>query len=219
VCAPLHFILLRDAPAPIPLTHGESKPASRHLLSAPFLLIGVFTVGMLAVTAALPPHMITILRGSGLPERWVIAIPAAVGAVQVFGRMLLFFFEHRFDVHAANRYIPLLIPIGLAALILGLAGHPWAAVVFVALFGMGNGMMTIVKGTAIAQYVSRENIASLNGALGPPSAVARAITPWLLGALWTAESGYARGLWLLLAISVTASLALMLAQRVSLARR
>ena len=76
---------------------------------------------MMGVTAALPPHMISLLRGNGLSEAWVIAIPASIGLIQVLGRLLLYFFEHRFDLHLANRLIPWLIPLGMAAL---LAGRP-----------------------------------------------------------------------------------------------
>ena len=170
----------------------------------------------MGVTAALPPHMISLLRGNGLAEAWVIAIPASIGLVQVLGRLLLYFFEHHFDLHLANRLIPTLIPLGIAALLAG-AGHPWAALLFVLLYGLGNGMMTIVKGTAIAQYVSRDHVASLNGALGLPSALARAVAPFLLGLLWSPEAGYVWGLWLLLAMSVAAVLALYLAQRKALA--
>jgi len=145
----------------------------------------------------------------------VIAIPASIGALQVLGRLLLFFFEHHFDLHLANRLIPTLIPLGLMALLAG-AGHPWAALLFVLFYGMGNGMLTIVKGTAIAQYVNREHVASLNGALGVPIAIARAVAPLLLGVLWSREAGYAWGLWLLLALSVIAVAALVLAQRKAL---
>ena len=42
----------------------------------------------------------------------------------------------------------------------------WAVLLFVLLYGMGNGMLTIVKGTAIAQYVNRDHVAALNGVLG-----------------------------------------------------
>jgi hypothetical protein len=111
--------------------------------------------------------------------------------------------------------IPMLIPMGIAALLAG-AGHAWAALLFVLLYGLGNGMLTIVKGTAIAQYVNREHVASLNGALGLPTALARALSPFLLGLLWTPAAGYSRGLWLLLAMGVAAVLALFAAQRKSL---
>jgi MFS family permease len=216
VCLPIHAIQLRGAPPPASRVPGKtSTSTSAYLRSAPFLLIGVFVFGMMGVTAALPPHMISLLRGNGLPEAWVIAIPAAIGALQVLGRLLLFFFEHHFDLHLANRLIPVLIPLGLAALLAG-AGQPAAALLFVLLYGLGNGMLTIVKGTAIAQYVNREHVASLNGALGVPTAVARAVSPALLGLLWNPEVGYTWGLWLLLAMSVAAALALLLAQRKAL---
>ena len=216
VCAPLHALTLRNAPAAaVGIEAGASSP-TEHLRSAPFLLIGVFVVLMMAVTAALPAHMISLLRENGLAEAWVIAIPASIGVVQVLGRLLLFFFEHHFNLHVANRLIPCLIPLGLTALLAG-AGHPQAALLFVLLYGLGNGMLTIVKGTAIAQYVSRQHVASLNGALGLPMALARAVAPWMLGVLWTREAGYRDGLWLLLAASCVAVLALLLAQRRALA--
>jgi predicted MFS family arabinose efflux permease len=216
VCAPLHFVQLRGAPGPVVHAHTVRPPAE-HMRSAPYILIGVFTVAMMAVTAALPPHTISLLRGAGLDERWAVAIPASVGAIQVLGRLLLFFFESRFDVHAANRTIPMLIPVGLVFLLFA-AGYVWGAVLFILFFGLGNGMMTIVKGTAIAQYVSRDNIGALNGALGPPTAVARAITPWLLGVLWSAQAGYSVGLSVLLGVSVLGASALVLAQRIALRR-
>jgi MFS family permease len=216
VCAPLHALTLRDAPKAVARSSSASTSPSAHLRSAPFLLIGVFVVAMMGVTAALPAHMISLLRENGLAEAWVIAIPASIGVVQVFGRLLLFFFEHHFNLHLANRLIPCLVPLGLTALLAG-AGHPQAALLFVLLYGLGNGMMTIVKGTAIAQYVSREHVASLNGALGVPTAIARAVAPWLLGVLWTREAGYRYGLVLLLVASCAAVLALFMAQRRALA--
>lgn len=218
VCVPLHALVLRNAPPPRAMQASGDRAISPtvHLRSAPFVLIGVFVVGMMGVTAALPAHMISMLRESGLSQAWVIAIPASIGAIQVLGRLLLYFFEHHFDLHLANRLIPCLIPLGLGAL-LAAGGHPGGALVFVLLFGLGNGMLTIVKGTAIAQYVSRDHVASLNGALGVPTAVARALAPLLMGLLWTHEAGYSHGLWLLLAMSVLAVLALLLAQRKALA--
>lgn len=212
VCLPIHGISLRNASKAAASATGATASPRAHLRSPPFLLIGLFVVLMMAVTAALPAHMISLLRENGLAEAWVIAIPASIGVVQVAGRLLLYFFEHHFNLHLANRLMPCLIPLGLTALLAG-AGHPQAALLFVLLYGLGNGMLTIVKGTAIAQYVSREHVASLNGALGVPTALARALSPWLIGILWSPQAGYRHGLWLLLAVSCVAVLALLLAQR------
>ena len=202
VCAPLHFRVLTHAPRGTRTHETEAVQAARsgalsgHLMSAPFWLLGVFVVLMMAVTAALPTHMVTLLRESGMTEAWAIAIPASIGVIQVMGRLLLYFFEHHFNVHTANRLIPVLVPLGLAALLLangpGMGSSGMTLVflcLFVLLWGMGNGMLTIVKGTAMAQYVSRDHVASLNGALGLPLALARAAAPIGLGLLWSHRSG------------------------------
>lgn len=221
LCAPIHALVLRGAgQARARQTKAtaqsavESGSLSQHLRSAPFLLIGVFVALMTGVTAALPPHMISLLREAHLPEVWVIAVPASIGVIQVLGRLVLYFFEHRFDLHVANRVIPWLIPLGLGFLLLG-TGHPALALTFVALFGLGNGMITIVKGTAIALYVNRHHAASLNGALGLPTAIARALAPLALGLLWSVDAGYSIGIALMVLIAVLATLSLMLAQRLS----
>jgi MFS family permease len=212
VCFPIHWRVLRDAPRPAPVAATGSASPAALLRGAPFLLVGVFVVGMMGITAAIPPHLVSLLRESGLAEAWVLAIPASIGAVQVLGRVLLYVFEGRVDLHLVNRVVPLLIPLALAALMAG-AASPWAGLLFVLLYGLGNGMLTIVKGTAIPQYVSREHVASLTGALGVPTALARALAPMLLGVLWSHEAGYRGGLALLLAVGVLAALALVGAQR------
>lgn len=229
LCLPLHATLLRNAPRPTRFAalssgsedgpaHRAEKPGLGTLMRSPaFLLLALFTVALMAVTTALPAHMISLLRESGLPESWVIAIPASIGAIQVLGRLLLYFAEHRMDVHRANALIPCLVPLGLAALLLG-GTHVAGALLFVTLYGLGNGMLTIVKGTAMAQYVSRDHVASLNGALGLPQAAARALAPLALGLLWSPSVGYRWGLWLLLALCVAGVLALWQAQWISLRR-
>ncbi|HEY8904679.1 MAG TPA: MFS transporter, partial [Rhodoferax sp.] len=191
VCAPLHFVVLWGAPQaelpPVASTAraADSTPGAHQLMrSKPFLLIGVFVTLMMLVTVAIPAHLINLLRENGLAETWVIAMPAAIGVMQVFGRLLLYFFEHRIELHTVNRLVPLLIPTGVLVLLLapGLASWQVAAVgAFVLLYGVGNGMLTIVKGTAIAHYVSQRHVATLSGALGLPLALARAAAPWLLG--------------------------------------
>jgi MFS family permease len=222
VCAPIHARMLRHAPTAHhhELAHAATprQPMLQHLLSVPFLLIGVFIVLLMAVTAALPAHLVSLLREQQLAPAWVIAMPASIGVLQVLGRVLLYFVERHFDLHLANRLIPGLIPLGLLALLVApLFGSARIGVVtlFVVLYGVGNGMLTIVKGTAIAQYVNHEHVAALNGALGLPTALARAASPLLMGLLWSPQAGYRHGLGLLLGLSLLGIAALVLAQRLT----
>ncbi len=223
LCAPLHGMILRGAPRqpllPPGSPHGEEDPGLHHHLRQPtFWLIGVFVVLLLGVTAALPAHMIALLRETGLSERWVIIAPAVIGAMQVVGRMTLYVLEKKLNPHVTNRWMPCLIPLGLLFLMLG-AGQVWAAMCFVVLYGVGNGLLTIVKGTAMAQYVSQAHTASLNGALGLPLALARAGAPFLLGLLWSPEGGYALGLWLMWGTCLVGIAALWAAQARALGKR
>lgn len=200
------------------LTRKQRTRYTQALRSPAFALVGVFQVLMMGVTVAIAAHLVNLLLESGMHPAWAIALPAAMGVVQVVGRSLLFLFEHKANVHHVNRAIPALLPLGLLALLAALVwfnGNPYVAFVFVTLYGLGNGMLTIVKGTAVAQYVSQEHAASLNGALGVPTALGRATAPWMLGALWTPASGYTWGLWALLAASLVAMVALVAAQRLS----
>ena len=208
ICLPLHAWFLKgahqklssaNAPA---LTHHDSNEVNNpaigvHLKRAPFWLLAGFMLMTAVVSSALPAHMVSLLEEAHLSPAWVIAIPASIGVIQVLGRFLLFIFEKHLDVHAANKWIPCLVPLGLMFLVAG-GLAPWAALLFVIFYGLGNGLNTIVKGTAMAQYVSREHVGQLNGLLGLPLAMGRAVAPWALGLMWTTEDGYAIGLrWLL----------------------
>ncbi len=220
VCVPIHLLMLRGAPRPAapassgpdPVAAHEAAVRGRLMRSPPYLLVTFFVVVMMGVVAALPAHMVSLLREAGLPPAWVVAVPASIGVIQVVGRFLLFVMERGGDAHRANGLIPLLIPLGLAAL-LASQGRIALALLFVVLFGLGNGMVTIVKGTAVAQYVSASHVGALNGAMGVPIALARACAPWLMGLLWSPESGYTTGLWWLVATSLAATMALWAAQR------
>jgi MFS family permease len=214
VCVPVHWLLLQHAPqrAVLASSHTDHHTLMHFVRHPQFWQLAIFVVLLMGVTSALPAHMVSLLREVGMTESWAIAVPASIGVLQVMGRLGLYLFEHRVDVHVVNRWVPMLVPLGFLALLIG-AGHIGWSVLFVVLYGLGNGMLTIVKGTAMAQSVSREHMGSLNGLLGLPMALARAAAPWLMGLLWSAEAGYTVGLWVMLSASVVGVASLWLAQR------
>jgi hypothetical protein len=221
LCLPLHFWLLRGAPRPAPAMPAPDSAAasqreyaslSAHLHGPVFWRLGVFIVLLMAVAAAVPPHLVTLLRESGLPAAWAVALPSSIGVLQVVGRLSLYASERWLDVHAANRWTPVLIPLALAVLLAG-SGHGWAALLFALLYGVGNGLLTIVRGTVMTQYVSAAHVGALNGALGLPLALGRAAAPLAVGLLWTPAHGYTPGLALLLALALLGVAMLWSAQR------
>ncbi len=214
---PIHLYWLRGEAAAPSRTDAGGTSLAHHVRGLPFWGLAAFFVLFSGVTAAVAAHLVPILREARLPEFWVIAIPASIGLLQVAGRLVLFVTERHIDVHRANRWIPTLLPVALAVLALGVHSVP-LAVLYALCYGMANGMITIVKATAMAQYVSRECAASLNGLLGLPSSLARAVAPSLVASLWLVGGSYRLGLVTLTGLSALAVLAFWVAQRHALAR-
>ena len=228
VCAPLHAWWLRPssshshspAGAAVLVDHTshhaqhEHRTWSAHLKQPAFWWLSVFVVLMMGTTAALPPHLVSLLREAGMSEAWAIAMPASIGVFQVVGRLALYATEHRLPVHQGNLWLPALIPLGFAVLLWGY-GQVWWSLLFVLLFGVGNGLLTIVRATAMTEYLSRLHTGSLNGLLGFPTALARALAPWVLGLLWSSQSGYTWGLVCMCALGLVAVVCMWMAQKSS----
>ena len=230
VCAPLHAWWLRPssshshspagAGAAVLVDHTsrqaqhEHRTWSAHLKQPAFWWLSVFVVLMMGTTAALPPHLVSLLREAGMSEAWAIAMPASIGVFQVVGRLALYATEHRLPVHQGNLWLPALIPLGFAVLLWGY-GQVWWSLLFVLVFGVGNGLLTIVRATAMTEYVSRLHTGSLNGLLGFPTALARALAPWVLGLLWSSQSGYTWGLVCMCALGLVAVVCMWMAQKSS----
>ena len=225
ICLPLHLYFLRHEPqtAPRPPGTPTASPAFGSLVRSPvFVAIAAFSTLGMAVTAAVPAHLVPLLQEQALPPTWVVMVPAAIGVLQVCGRLMLYRLEGQFDLHRVNLLIVLLMPVSLAVLVLLMWAAPASgtagpsvlalALLFAALFGLANGMLTIVKGTAIAQYVDRTHVASLNGALGLPQAIGRAVTPALVGTLWGVSHNYGWGVAALLLGSILSCAAFARAQ-------
>ena len=213
ICLPIHAYWLRgERPAEAHHDSASKQRLVEYTHHFPFWGLATFFVLFSGITTAMGAHLIPALRERNLPEAWVIAIPASIGALQVAGRLLLFFTEKHVDIHRANRWIPVLLPAALFVLALGLQS-PWVAIFYALLYGMANGMITIVKATAMATYVSRERAASLNGLLGFPTAISRAVAPSMLAALWVASGNYTLGVSVLCALGALAVIAFWLAQR------
>src|SRR3546814_17550506 len=65
----------------------------------------------------------------------------------------------------------------------------FAIAAIAACYGAANGMLTIVRGLAVPEMVSREAYGAINGALVAPMNVMQAIAPLLAAWIWSATGG------------------------------
>jgi MFS family permease len=153
--------------APAPQTLTGSRRNRAFLLLATVLTLGAVTASMIGV------HLLTLLQARGLDLAAAVALGALVGPSQVGARVV----EMAFGRH----YHPIWTMVASVALVAGgvillVAGFPILAVAL-ALYGAGNGVGSIAKGTLPLALFGHFGYASLMGRLAMPSLLAQALSP------------------------------------------
>lgn len=208
-CLVVHYAMVPRGDIAGPHLGKPAQPALALIRSPVFLWLSLAFVLQTLVLGAVAGHVIDLLVASGAPTAWAITAASSIGVLQVAGRVVLMMTEARWGAAHTARWVIWLLPASLLAL--AAAGFSVAFMfIFAALYGTGNGMMTIVKGTAAADMLSREHVATLNGALAVPMAFARAAGPVVLAWAWDVSGHHG--------ISVAVMMALALAGAVALGR-
>lgn len=175
---PLNRLLVPPAPPPdraaTPIAEGP--PPQR--LAMP-LLAFVFAATWF-VTGAMAAHLPALLQQAGATPALAIAAAALVGPAQVAARVAEFGLLRRSHPLVSARLATLGHPIGVAAL--AVFGAP-AAMAFTLLHGLGNGIMTIAKGTLPLAVFGPAGYGARQGWLSAPARLAQAAAPLLFGLL------------------------------------
>jgi sugar phosphate permease len=133
-------------------------------------------------------------------------LAALVGVAQTTSRFLLLGSVRGDHDHWLAGIVPLSLACFLAL------GGAYSALAFVVLYGAGNGIITVLRGVAVVERVSVEDVGAINGLISFASSVGRATGPWLLGTLWSPLFGYASGAIVLMIVGFVAAFALALAR-------
>ena len=209
---PLNALLPRPAAALVPEADASAAtaPAGDHASASrrvAWLLATVFATAWF-VTTAMAAHLPRMLQMGGASLAAAVAVGALVGPSQVAGRLLEFgAFRHLHPLVSA-RLAALMPPVGAA--LLAVLGAP-AAIAFALLHGVGNGILTIAKGTLPLVLLGPAGYGERQGLLMIPARLAQASAPWLFGVCLDRWGSGA--LWLSVALGMTAFAALMLLRR------
>ena len=178
VCLPLHFTglpALAPSPASSPL---PPKPSIVSLYRQPqlVLLAASFTANAI-VFSVVSVHLLPLLTAKGLSLQQAAWLAATAGPMQVLGRIVEFTFGDRWRVvQTGTVAMALLLPA-----LLGLAlTDSWLPIaVSLGLYGISNGVMTIVKSLSTVELFGRENYGHVNGAIAAPALMTRSLGPLL----------------------------------------
>lgn len=198
LCVPLHAGVLPGA-APrstAPAASAAVTPAHTGqdlrsaLRDARFYLLGLAFTANALVLSAMAVHLMPMLVEKGLTPLQAAAVGAMVGPMQVLGRFVELTWAYRFKPLAVGVVAMALLP---ASLLLFHALGPWPVLFgfFALLYGAGNGIGTIVRGTIPAEIFGRAHYGAVAGAVAAPVLVAKASGPLVAALLWAASGSYA----------------------------
>ena len=208
VVVPLHWWVLRGAAIEhVPPAADQAADASLHLaLRTPtfWLLSLSFTLFAFA-TAAMWAHVMPIFAAKGLDEEQATAVLIWIGPAQVLGRLAFAGSGARWSLRALG--IAVLVAMPLALLILALAQRHGLLLLFALIFGLSNGLVTIVRGALVPLYFGRRHVGRIGGAMAGIGLLARAAAPLLVAWALLAAGGYAQVLLGLAALGLAAVLA------------
>jgi MFS family permease len=187
LCAPLHAMLaVRARPDVVRLaqaSHTGKNFTLRESVRHPiFWWLAVAFATNSFVFSALSVHLLPLLNRLGHSMETVVIFAALIGPMQVAARSGERLYAQRSRPQSVGLVTFATLPFALVVLFL-LGERQWAAAVFCLVYGMGNGILTIVRGTVPQAIFGRENYGAISGALSGPSLLLKALGPVAVASL------------------------------------
>lgn len=201
LCFPIHWRLPEFSAVAEAHAHRDTHKAGLAAVLRErrfYLLTSAVTLNAL-VFSAMSLHMMSILQSKGISPAHAALIGAMVGPMQVLGRILETTFGRKTSSYKVGVIAMWLLPL---ALILLFTPTHWFAmyVLFAAMYGIGNGVMTIVRGTLPAELYGRDSYGAVSGAMAAPVMIAIAAGPFVASLVYSATGGYTGTLLALIAV-------------------
>ena len=154
--------------------------------------------------SAMSFHLIPLLDERGVAIGVVMAIIALIGPMQVVGRVLLMAAQRHITAIQLGALIYFAFPIAMAMLALGIS-DVYGLILFAIIYGVANGLITILRGMAVPEFIGPEGYGVVSGALTMPTNIMRAAGPLLAALAWSQFGNYTPVLWGLAAIMLVAA--------------
>lgn len=183
-------------------TATNLTPVNRRLM----LLMGTVLVLQTVISVSLAVHLPAILTETGLTLTQAVAIAAWLGPAQVAARAVQTLLTARLTPLTTLGLAVGCVGLGLGLLLLTLTLVPIPALTLIGvlIYGAGNGLLTIARGTLPLQLFGRDRYARVLGHLAAPCLIAQALAPMLLawGLTHMPMAGLVGGLTLLVLTSL-----------------
>lgn len=184
VCLPLHLwvlgqgnerrITVDPAPQPAPAFPILTGFDRRNAMIAFALVLALNSIVFSAISA----HVLPIFEGLGFDAAAAVTLAALIGPSQVASRIGDILAGHYVKTMTLGLIAVGLLPLSLA-LFAGGGFTLWAALAFALLYGMSNGLMSIVKGIIPLSLFGHKGYGLVIGTLTTPQLFLNAVAPTL----------------------------------------
>ena len=193
------------APTPPPEGTVRKSPLAAAVRVPAFWGLVVAFAGYGLAFSAMSFHLIPLLDDRGVPIGVVMAIIALIGPMQVVGRVLLMAGQRHITTIQLGALVYFAFPVAMAMLAMGVS-DVYGLILFAVIYGLANGLVTILRGMSVPEFIGPEGYGVVSGALTMPTNIMRAVGPIAASLAWGAFGGYTPVLWGLAGIMLVAAL-------------
>jgi MFS family permease len=185
VCMPLNWLGLgrRESPTQAddvgistPVSTSGAPPLQGPARTMAMLLFGAIVAASAIVFGAMAAHLVPVLEASGLAAATAVWIASLKGVAQVAGRVWDLTLARKWHPIDVGRVSIAIMPLSFLVLMLG-GTHFLAALTFTLLFGISNGLVTIMRGAVPLALFGTHGYGEVLGILATPYLVLAALAP------------------------------------------
>ena len=177
-----------EGPVPAAVEQPDDVPLQQALGDRAlwWLAAGFFAATM--ATSIVTVHLVAYLRGEGYSPGFAATWTGLIGAMSVTGRIVVTVLGRRWPLAITTAAVFAMQALAVGVLVL--THGPAGVVAFVALFGLGVGLISLARAALVADFFGVAAYASINGVLAFGLTIARATAPVAAAALRTATGNY-----------------------------
>ncbi len=174
---PINLTLPR-ATSPVPVTEDAIAQRSARETSLIMMALAYVFAATAFVSSGISALLPTMLMQFGATPAAALLAGALIGPAQVAARLFEAGWLSRYHPLVSARLATLMNPLGVLALLIG---GPVVAPLFAVLYGAGNGILTIARGTLPLALFGPEGFGKRVGLLSLPARATGAIAPLAIG--------------------------------------
>lgn len=156
-------------------------------------------------------HILPLAHERGIPVESALMIMAVSGPASVLGRMALYFFDISTSARSTGRIVFPMTVVSLLVLIWSKDAGLWGMIFYSVLMGATNGIVVIVRQTAIAEIFGIVGFGAIAGAITTVAIVPRTASPLANSWLRDLFGSYEPLLWVLTGMMCLSTIAFYIA--------